>query len=507
MAGNVDAAFTVSAMPRRKSPGRCTTAGRPRPTRRVPLRNALHARGGAAEDRGDVSACVVQGTTTYTAQVRLRQQERGRGQRAARDGEPAWSRITFGGDQPIVFMPGVNPNALTITGIPNRTTVDVVPDHRRRHAVERRAGAGSPACSGSDRPRCRASAEADPRRSDVRRPGRDDLRGAFLVRQREHRAGHDRHRRGQPPEPGAEGQGPPTVFEPDGGAFAVTGIPNGTFLIWLVTYGGTTEQAQIGADFATTCSGPSPPDPPDPVEPPLPPDPPDPAGEPIGVFVDCVQDNGTTYDVVFGYQNQNEDAVRIPAGAGNGFRTTPPIAGQVTEFLPGNVQRAFAVEGIGRGTELHVGGHLRGRDALGDDEPALRDTVHGQPGGARADRHLRVHRRPRRDVRRPVRLRERQPGCGLAADRRPEPRRPRSGRIAASRSSSMPGRIANAFTVRGVPRPASSRGRSRTAAYAASSSPRRTGRLRRSRAGPFGAAVLPLHPTAPATRTSPSSVT
>ena len=91
---------------------------------------------------------------------------------------------------------------------------------------------------------------------------------------------------------------------------------------------------------------PAPPDPPDPTDPPLPPDPPDPAGEPIGVFVDCVQDTGTTYDVVFGYQNQNEDAVRIPAGAANGFRPTPGDRGQVTEFLPGNVQRAFTVEGV-----------------------------------------------------------------------------------------------------------------------------------------------------------------
>ena len=55
---------------------------------------------------------------------------------------------------------------------------------------------------------------------------------------------------------------------------------------------------------------------------------------------------GSTYDAVFGYQNDNEDPVRIEVGNRNQFLPTPQGRGQTTDFLPGNHQEAFTVTGI-----------------------------------------------------------------------------------------------------------------------------------------------------------------
>ena len=103
-----------------------------------------------------------------------------------------------------------------------------------------------------------------------------------------------------------------------------------------------------------------PPPPPPPPGPPPPPPPPERDPDPIGPFVECVTSRGSTYDAVFGYQNDNEDAVQIPVGSLNRFAPAPQGRGQVTTFLPGNVQQAFEVRGIPAGTVLawavtHVG--------------------------------------------------------------------------------------------------------------------------------------------------------
>ncbi|HEY7602995.1 MAG TPA: hypothetical protein VH760_01950 [Gaiellaceae bacterium] len=140
-------------------------------------------------------------------------------------------------------------------------------------------------------------------------------------------------------------------------AFTVSGIPNGTNLVWALTYAGATRTATAGADFATKCTGPPPPPPPEPPPPPpepppVPPLPPDPTREAIGVFVTCVVDHGKTYDAVFGYQNDNEDVAQVSVGIANRFQPVPVSRGQVTEFLPGNVQEAFRVLGVARGTDL-----------------------------------------------------------------------------------------------------------------------------------------------------------
>ena len=110
----------------------------------------------------------------------------------------------------------------------------------------------------------------------------------------------------------------------------VAGIPNGTNLAW--TLQGQTVTAS--ASFAPSCSGP----PPEPeIEPP---------DRPIGVFVACVTQSGGRYDAVFGYQNENPTSVKIAVGDRNRFDPAPVGRGQVTEFLPGNVQRAFVVRGV-----------------------------------------------------------------------------------------------------------------------------------------------------------------
>ena len=61
---------------------------------------------------------------------------------------------------------------------------------------------------------------------------------------------------------------------------------------------------------------------------------------------------GSTYDAVFGYQNDNDASVVIPVGAANRFVPTPAGRGQVTEFLPGNIQEAFTVVGVPRAQVL-----------------------------------------------------------------------------------------------------------------------------------------------------------
>ena len=61
---------------------------------------------------------------------------------------------------------------------------------------------------------------------------------------------------------------------------------------------------------------------------------------------------GSTYDAVFGYQNDNEDLVEIAVGSPIRFLPTPQGRGQTTDFLPGNHQEAFTVTGIQSGALL-----------------------------------------------------------------------------------------------------------------------------------------------------------
>jgi hypothetical protein len=157
-------------------------------------------------------------------------------------------------------------------------------------------------------------------------------------------------------------RGQPAEFVPGNVAAAVTvrGVPNDTDLTWTIVpgnvsrTGSTVARATPDLDAKCTPEPPDPPDPPSPPSPPAPPEPPTPGPYPdaVGVFVQCVTRHGATYDAVFGYQNDNEDALQIAVGQRNRFSPNPQARGQTTEFLPGNHRAAFTVTGIASGTEL-----------------------------------------------------------------------------------------------------------------------------------------------------------
>jgi uncharacterized repeat protein (TIGR01451 family) len=77
-----------------------------------------------------------------------------------------------------------------------------------------------------------------------------------------------------------------------------------------------------------------------------------PKPEPIGVSATCRSTDGTTYDVVFGYNSQNAADVTIPVGSNNGFSPGPVDRGQVTVFQHGAVPTAFTVTGIPKADQL-----------------------------------------------------------------------------------------------------------------------------------------------------------
>jgi uncharacterized repeat protein (TIGR01451 family) len=123
--------------------------------------------------------------------------------------------------------------------------------------------------------------------------------------------------------------GQPTSF-PAGSvsqAFTVTGVPNGTSAVWTLTSGGSTSTAST-SDASAPCGGGPP------------------APKPIAVAMQCVRNNLTSYDVVFGYANGNTADVTIEAGPDNGFSPKPVDRGQVTTFHPGTHPAAFTVTGI-----------------------------------------------------------------------------------------------------------------------------------------------------------------
>ena len=239
------------------------------------------------------------------------------------------------------------------------------------------------------------------------------------------------------PDPANRGQ--TTAFQPGvvDAAFAVTDIPNGTSLVWSVTSAGATTTATATSGFATKCAGPLPPEPP--VE----------TSQPIGVFVACVTNHGSTYDAQFGYQNDNAGVVTIPVGSANHFAPAPADRGQTTTFQPGNIQHAFTVTGIPFGARGGVERDERVGDARRRRHGVVSGEVLAAAAARRADRHLRLRHESRVDVRRHVRLRERQ--------RR---RRRRSGQLGELVKTApinrgqpelfAPGKVTSAFTVRGV---------------------------------------------------------
>jgi uncharacterized repeat protein (TIGR01451 family) len=129
------------------------------------------------------------------------------------------------------------------------------------------------------------------------------------------------------PAPVARGQ--VSQFQPGNvqQAFTVNGIPKATALIWSVTYAGATRAATASNTFERSCAGaPAP-------------------SLPIGLFA-CVTPRGSTYDVTFGYVNENPVAVSIPVGLSNAVLPTPVDRGQPALFVPGSVANAFTVQGV-----------------------------------------------------------------------------------------------------------------------------------------------------------------
>jgi hypothetical protein len=66
---------------------------------------------------------------------------------------------------------------------------------------------------------------------------------------------------------------------------------------------------------------------------------------PIGIFA-CVTNHGSTYDVTFGYANDNGVPVSVPVGAGNFVAPAPANRGQPTLLAPGTVESAFTIKGL-----------------------------------------------------------------------------------------------------------------------------------------------------------------
>jgi len=70
---------------------------------------------------------------------------------------------------------------------------------------------------------------------------------------------------------------------------------------------------------------------------------PRPVPRPVYPFAVCVQRGTSGFRAVFGYFNENEVGVNIPAGPDNGFTPAPENRGQVTSFARGVILDAFRV--------------------------------------------------------------------------------------------------------------------------------------------------------------------
>ncbi len=126
---------------------------------------------------------------------------------------------------------------------------------------------------------------------------------------------------------------PPSTFQPGGGEFTVTGVPNGTSLTWTLKTD-QTRTATATTDFTPKCSAP-------------------PTPQPIAVSVTCIQDRGSTFDVTFGYVNPNGAPVDIPAGSDNQVTVrVARSAGQPTTFQVGTVTSAFIVTSVPAGADV-----------------------------------------------------------------------------------------------------------------------------------------------------------
>jgi uncharacterized repeat protein (TIGR01451 family) len=129
--------------------------------------------------------------------------------------------------------------------------------------------------------------------------------------------------------PAPEGRGQTTEFLPGNvqEAFTVKGVANVSAIVWAVTHADATRAATAASAFPEKCASPQPP------------------AQPIGIFA-CVVNRGSTYDAVFGYENDNPVDITVPIGIANRFAPEPQNRGQPTIFRPGRNEDAFTVHGI-----------------------------------------------------------------------------------------------------------------------------------------------------------------
>jgi uncharacterized repeat protein (TIGR01451 family) len=257
--------------------------------------------------------------------------------------------------QPSSFEPGNHPDAVTVTGIPNATTlVWALTSDQQRWAT--------------------ATADFSTKCSDPPPPLVPI--GLFVTCVTNHGDSYDavfgytNDNRSQQivplglantfvPAPGNRGQ--PTTFEPGTVRNAVTvkGIPNDTLLTWSVDLAGRRFAVASPLTTQKCDEAPIPPEPPlpepePPIEPPTPePPPPKPIPPESGLDATCVLRPGsTTYDAVFGYANGNQDDVIIPVGRLNHVSPRPINRGQPSVFRPGIVLNAFTVKNVPRTQDL-----------------------------------------------------------------------------------------------------------------------------------------------------------
>lgn len=113
-------------------------------------------------------------------------------------------------------------------------------------------------------------------------------------------------------------------------------------LTWTVRHGGHSDQETVSRS-SPSCSSPKP----------EPPEPPEPAPNgPVGIFVTCVTNHGSSFDATFGYESENHDPETIPIGVANRFSPGPVDRGQPMTFRPGRHPEAFEVTGIPNSTTL-----------------------------------------------------------------------------------------------------------------------------------------------------------
>lgn len=219
-------------------------------------------------------------------------------------------------NQPSTFQPGTVESAVTVTGSGGSTITWRITY----------GGATSTATANASFPRCTPEPPPGPKPIEIFVTCVDNFGGTFSAT-----FGYANSDTAVVTVPGSASSlnpalaTPPSTFQPGSQpkAFTVTGISNGTDLVWTLTTD-KTRTATASAAFQTKCTPP-------------------PTPKPIAVSVTCIQDRGATFTATFGYTNPNADAVDVPLGPNNIVTITRSRSAPPTHFEPGTVTSAFTV--------------------------------------------------------------------------------------------------------------------------------------------------------------------